>query len=326
MSDLPFYKMTGSGNDFVIFDLRDPSLGRRFPLTAPSSLPASGADARHSAASGAAGAVDGVALAAGVDSHGTPLVNALTEPAVIGRICARGTGVGADGVVLLEPSTTADFRMIYFNSDGSRASMCGNATLCVTALAARLGAGSGPNHAMSFESDDGLVRSMVRDGLPAVDLRPVRQVEGKAQIDPATGEERIGFAAAGVPHLVVLVPNVAAVDVLARGRQLRRHASVVRGGRGGANVNFVSRAPTGEGWQIRTYERGVEGETLACGTGAVASAVLLVTWGEAESPVTLRPPSERPLTVWLQPTTDGDWLPTLQGEGRLVYRGALQDV
>jgi diaminopimelate epimerase len=272
-----FYKMTGSGNDFVVFDLRadtgDPS----------------------------------------------PFESA----AVVQRLCARGTGVGADGVVLLTESVSADFRMIYYNSDGSRAAMCGNATLCVTGLVARLGGGHGPEREMSFDSDDGLVRSRVRDGVPMVDLRPVRLVEPDAGIACAPGEMRIGFAAAGVPHLAVLVPDVSAVDVLGRGRELRRHPKVVGGGRGGANVNFLSRSDDAAGWRIRTYERGVEGETLACGTGAVASAVLLAQWGKAISPVRLHPPSGCPLTVWLARSESDDWLPSLQGEGRLVYVGEL---
>ncbi|HET7584635.1 MAG TPA: diaminopimelate epimerase [Gemmatimonadaceae bacterium] len=304
-----FYKMTGSGNDFVIFDVRDPSF-----------------DVRDTSG-------DQAAAARGASGGASPALR-LGDPAFIQRLCARGTGVGADGVVLLEPASGAPFRMIYFNSDGSRAAMCGNATLCVTALAARLGIGGAARDEadgeLTFESDDGLVRARMRDGRPAVDLRPVRSIREDAEIPAVAGETRIGFADAGVPHLVVLVPDVSQVDVVARGRTLRTHPAVAAAG--GANVNFVARASRaagggrGSAWRVRTYERGVEGETLACGTGAVASALLLTLWGESSSPVSLTPPSGMTLTVYLEQTADGLWIPTLQGEGRLVYRGELQDV
>jgi diaminopimelate epimerase len=133
------------------------------------------------------------------------------------------------------------------------------------------------------------------------------------------GEHWIGFALAGVPHLTVRCDSVAAVDVVGRGRPLRYDPSLERG----ANVNFVSREPDGA-WTIRTYERGVEAETLACGTGAVVSAVLLVESGEASSPVQLRTRSGRTLTVRLTHSESG-WMPSLSGEARIVYRGVLVD-
>ena len=130
----------------------------------------------------------------------------------------------------------------------------------------------------------------------------------------------MGFALAGVPHLTILVDDLDRVDVVGRGRPLRHHPSLTAG----ANVNFVARE--GEGWAIRTYERGVEGETLACGTGAVASAVLLRAWGEATGDVALRTRSDRVLTVRLARDGAGRWLPSLRGEGRIVFEGRLEEL
>jgi diaminopimelate epimerase len=120
-----------------------------------------------------------------------------------------------------------------------------------------------------------------------------------------------------VPHLGVRCNDVESVDVVGRGRPLRLDPSLAQG----ANVNFLSPDGSG-GWLIRTYERGVEGETLACGTGAVASAILLAEAGESESPVRLRTRSGRTLTVRLRRSERG-WEPSLSGEARIVFQGRL---
>ena len=270
LEGLPFWKMSGSGNDFVFFDAR----------------------------------------------QGVPL--GLDQPPAIQTICARGTGVGADGIVLLEPARDAAFRIRYFNSDGSLASLCGNASLCSTRLAVELGIA--PDAGFEFDTGAGRLAARIRDGLPEIDLQPVSEVRPEAGIPLAPGERRIGFARAGVPHLAILVDDLETVEVVGRGRPLRRHASLSDG----ANVNFVAREK--DGWGIRTYERGVEGETLACGTGAVASAVLLTVWGEARGDVALRTRSGRVLTVRLRRDGAGNWLPSLRGEGRIVFQGSLDEL
>ncbi len=263
-----FYKMSGSGNDFVVFDARQEPAG------------------------------------------------SLESPATISDICARGTGVGADGVVFLDTSGgDGDLRMRYYNSDGSRAAMCGNAALCVTRLAANELAAA-PAEGMRIVSDADVLRARYVDGLPEVELGAVQEVRTDAGIPTVPGERRIGFAKVGVPHLVVLCDDVSGVDVLGRGRALRRDRSLTAG----ANVNFVSRWDTG--WAVRTYERGVEEETLACGTGAIATAVLLVAWNESAPPVALSTRSRKTLTVRLE-RRGNQWLPALRGEGRLVFIGEL---
>src|SRR3954454_783380 len=202
----------------------------------------------------------------------------LAEPGVIQSICARGTGVGADGIVFLEPSDKADIRLTYLNADGSRADFCGNATLCTTRLATELGVGGAAG--LSIETDSGIVAARIRGDMPQIDLQPVTEVRPDAGIELGAGERRMGFALVGVPHLVILCDDVATVDVVGRGRPLRSHPSLVHG----ANVNFVSRrsAEGRNGWKVRTYERGVEAETLACGSGAVATTLMLMAWGEID--------------------------------------------
>jgi diaminopimelate epimerase len=272
-----FYKMSGSGNDFVFVDAR----------------------------------------------HGD--AGAMGTPERIRQICARGTGVGADGIVFVGPAPAgADIGIRYYNADGSLGELCGNATLCTMRLAGELGLSAGP--ALRIATDSGVMTARMAAGLPEFDLGAVARVETEPPIDRLLGEQRIGYAVAGVPHLVVLMETVEDADVAARGRALRFHPAT---GAPGANVNFVAPAggsgrPAGD-WVMRTYERGVEGETLACGTGSVAVATLLRAWGlAAASPVRLWTRSGLPLDVTIQ--RDGEsWRAALRGEARLVYRGELID-
>ena len=265
-----FYKMSGSGNDFVMVDAMSEPPGR------------------------------------------------LGEPATVQAVCARATGIGADGIVFLEPSASADFRMTYLNSDGSRAALCGNASLCSTRLAIELGIVGGSE--FRIESDSGILGARLLAGGPEVDLQPVSQVRPMLPFRLDPGERWMGFALAGVPHLVVRADDVEKIDVVSRGRPLRFEPSLAQG----ANVNFVSQDDRG-GWKLRTYERGVEGETLACGTGAIASAILLAQANEAVSPVALRTRSGRVLSVRLV-RRDHDWLPSLSGEARLVFQGRFGEL
>jgi len=262
-----FYKMSGSGNDFIMVNAME-------------------------------------------EPPGT-----LAEAARVQALCARGTGVGADGIVFLEPSEAADFRMVYLNSDGSRADLCGNASLCSSRLATELGIVA--NSEFRIQTDAGILGARLRDGTPEVDLQPVSEVRPNLPFRLAEGERWIGFALAGVPHLSVLCADVDTVDVVGRGRPLRFEPSLAKG----ANVNFLSATEPGS-WRMRTYERGVEGETLACGTGAVASAILLVESGATRSPVRIQTRSGRTLTVRLV-KDDSGWQPSLSGEARIVFQGQL---
>lgn len=266
-----FYKMSGSGNDFVMVDA--------------TSVPA------------------------------PELLEAVTVQAV----CARATGIGADGIVLLQPSRHADYRMTYLNSDGTRADLCGNASLCSARLAGELGVLR--TREFRFETDVGVLAGRLLESGPEIDLPPVSGVRRDLPIRLEGGEHWIGFAVAGVPHLVVRVDDVSTVDVVARGRLLRHDASL---GAPGANVNFVSAGRSG-GWRIRTFERGVEGETLACGTGSVGTAVLLADAGLAAHMVELTTRSDAILSVRLVQSDEG-WRPSLSGEARIVFQGQFGEL
>jgi len=267
-----FYKMTGSGNDFIMLDGRHSSLDQ-WPAEA------------------------------------------------ITAICDRRMGAGADGLVILTPSDEPGaVHFVYLNRDGSRAGMCGNAALCSTRLAVFLE--MAPAEAMVLLTDSGRVRTrctgpghMAEIGLPDFDL-PV-----PVPIEPVPGESGFYLGTVGVPHLVVLTEDVSAVDVMGRGRELRSHPAV---GPAGANVNFVSPAADGGPWRIRTYERGVEEETLACGTGTVAAAFVTDQLGRYPLPGEWR--TTRGIRLGVsgrrQEARGADaWL---LGEGRLVYTGVVQ--
>jgi diaminopimelate epimerase len=180
-----------------------------------------------------------------------------------------------------------------------------------------------------IETPSGIIRARMASKLPAIDLQPVSDVRAVAHgIERQLGERRVGFALVGVPHIVILCEDVATVDVVERGRPLRHHPTMPRG----ANVNFVAPGANGR-WRMRTYERGVEAETLACGSGSVATAILLSTWGEAGSPaesgdameIELETSSGRILSVGLKRLSDA-WLPTLSGEARVVFQGLLAEL
>ena len=185
-------------------------------------------------------------------------------------------------------------------------------------LATELGLAS--SESVRINTDAGLIHARMADGDPEIDLAPVTDVHAEAEGIPRLDREaHLGFARAGVPHIVILDSDVATADIVGRGSRIRRDPSL----RDGANVNFLS--AEGGDWRIRTYERGVEGETLACGTGAVASAILLTEWGRASGPVGLRTRSGRRLEVRLK--RDGSaWLPSLRGPAEIVFEGQLRDL
>lgn len=235
-------------------------------------------------------------------------------------ICARGTGIGADGLVFVGPGSHAGAaRMIYYNSDGSHADMCGNAALCSTTLAAHLGIGDADG--IELETDAGTYRSRTAGpGRAELHLAPLEAPGAVPGLRLAAGERQAALGRVGVPHLVVAVDDVDAVALLERGRSLRFDPAL---GPDGANVNFIS---GGNGtWRMRTYERGVEAETLACGTGAVAAGCAIQEWGLGRLPIDIQSRSGRVLTIRATKQGPGAgyddvWL---VGEGRMVFRGVI---
>jgi len=176
---------------------------------------------------------------------------------VLAAWCHRHTGIGADGVIFLEATNQADFSMRYFNADGKEGSMCGNGSRCATAFAFDLGLIKETGH---FVACDGIHECRIHDDqLFSVSIHDVNGVA----VRPGGY-----FVDTGSPHWVKFVPSLEGFPVFEEGRKLRSNPIF---GQGGTNVNFV--ADTDQGLQMATFERGVEAETMACGTGAVAVAM-----------------------------------------------------
>ncbi len=227
---VPFVKMSGAGNDFVVIDHR----------IAVFAEPEKGALAR--------------------------------------RVCRRRLGVGADGLILVEPpprGSDADYAMRYFNSDGSEGELCGNGTRCAAVFAEEIGAAG---RRQAFTTPAGVIRARIVEpllrsgGSAVVRVAMVRPgpTERLSVADLPGGPADLFALRVGVPHAIEVVPDVRSVDVAGRGSAIRRHRAFPAG----ANANFIAfDADRGE-IHLRTFERGVEEESLACGTGATAAATV----------------------------------------------------
>lgn len=284
LGPVPFWKMNGSGNDFVVVDNR------------------------------------------------VSIVTESLKSEWVRRVCRPRVAIGADGVVFIESLTgqressgrAPHFSWRYFNADGSEGEMCGNGAMCGARFAIDLGIAPNP---CAFETPSGIVNAKMRnvDGVQTVwltipDTGPV-ELDVHIELD---GE----FLAAhvvdvGVPHVVLLVDDADAWPLgrvfQETGRAVRKHE---RFGPAGTNVNIVSPRDDGS-LRMRTYERGVEAETLACGTGAVASAVVAAMLGFVDSPVTVRASSGRPLQVEFEVKDQKACSVRLGGNAMLVAVGEL---
>ncbi len=197
----------------------------------------------------------------------------------IAALASRGTGIGCEGVILVQKSAVADFRMRFFNPDGSEAELCGNGARCVAAFAREIGAAS--NDTMRFETLAGMINAEILDGDRVKVAMP----------DPT--DLRGDFVNSGVPHRIVPVDDLTTVDVAKEGRLIRFSAEYAPAG---TNVDFVVYRKPNE-VEIRTYERGVEAETGACGTGSVAAAVVGVARYGLSFPVQVKTIRGYALTV-----------------------------
>jgi diaminopimelate epimerase len=265
---IPFFKMHGGGNDFVLIDHRE-----RF-------------------------------------------ISAPEQPRFAQRLCVCKTGVGADGLILLEHSDKADLSWRFYNADGSEAEMCGNGARCAARFAAINGLTAS---SLTLETLAGVVHADVQDRVARVLMTGVGDLRLNLSI-PLTGETLTGhFMQVGVPHVVVPVDNLEDVPVREWGRAVRFHPLFQPAG---ANCNFV-KVEGPHTLTVRTYERGVEDETLACGTGAVASALISAHSGAVTSPVLVRTQGGEVLTVSFE--AEGEALTEifLEGEALVVYQGEL---
>lgn len=190
---------------------------------------------------------------------GRELDTSFFDTRVIRRLCDRRFGIGGDGLIILEKSKRFDFTMRYFNADGGEGTMCGNGGRCITAYALSLGLGGTSS---IFEGIDGVHEASIQSNgdilLKLVDVGGISQLEDGYLLDT------------GSPHFVKFVSNLKEIDMEREGAEIRQQQ---RFGKGGVNVNFVEPGPDSDEITVRTFERGVEGETWSCGTGVAAAAI-----------------------------------------------------
>ena len=229
-------------------------------------------------------------------------------------VCRNAFGVGADGIFFIEDAEdpALAYRWHFYNSDGSRAEMCGNASRCVAKLAVRLNIAPAQH---VFGTDAGSIRANVLDnGQVQVQLTTAVDLEKNIELAVDGSDYLVHFVNTGVPHVVLVVDDASAVDVAGLGRAIRFHEAWQPAG---ANVNFIQK--TGEdSFALRTYERGVEAETYACGTGAAASGVIARELGIAGESISFVTSGGETLIIILE----GDQV-YLQGEAEIVYEGRL---
>jgi diaminopimelate epimerase len=242
------------------------------------------------------------------------------DPAALARrICTRALSVGADGLVLVEGSARATFRMRYWNSDGSLGEFCGNGTRCAARFAF-LNVIAGRR--MTIETDSGIVGAEIGDGGIVTITMPSPQ-SFRAERPLAVGRQTIRGSSirVGVPHYVVFLRDeLWSQNIVPLGRAIRTHPELEADG--GANVNFVT--VRGEhALEVRTYERGVENETLACGSGIVSSAVVGALFGKVQSPVSVLTRSGITLTVEFVLRDGYAEEVRLRGDARLIYRATI---
>jgi diaminopimelate epimerase len=268
MEALPFVKMSGSGNDFILIDNR------------------------------------------------SRLLDESDLAGFVTAVCRRRLSVGADGVILVEESDTADFRWRFFNADGSSADMCGNGARCAARFARLLGIGSTQ---VRFETEAGLVEAQVEGVRVKVKMTDPRDLELNIPIHLASGPLIGSRINTGVPHVVVLGTAIENIDVAELGREIRFHQQFAPAG---TNASFICPELPGA-IAIRTYERGVEAETLACGTGAVAGALVAACKLGLTSPIQVRTAGGEALTVYFE-GREGSFRNVYQeGDARLIYKGML---
>ena len=234
------------------------------------------------------------------------------------QLCRRRVSVGADGLILILPSSRADFRMRYFNADGSEADMCGNGGRCVARFAHSKGiAGT----QMTFESRSGLHRAwIVDDEVVRLGMADPRAMLLDNTVQLKGERRRVHRVNTGVPHAVIEVSELGSFPVREIGRLLRFHGDYMPEG---TNADFVEVLDANT-ISLRTYERGVEDETLACGTGAVAAALTMAALKRVKPPVDVRTRGGDTLTVGFYMSDLGFCDVTLSGNAEIVYEGALE--
>ncbi|WP_408030600.1 diaminopimelate epimerase [Tenacibaculum xiamenense] len=225
---------------------------------------------------------------------------------IISSLCNRYFGIGADGLILLENDNDTDFRMVYYNADGNESTMCGNGGRCIVAFAHKLELFEKNT---SFIAIDGLHHASIENGIVSLQMIDVNEV---------SIYDTYCFANTGSPHHVELVENLDSYDVFTEGRDIRNNVY----GKEGSNVNFVE--PLNDStFKVRTYERGVEDETLACGTGVTAVALAMHASGKTNNSAITLPVKGGELSVSFEKNNNGYTNIFLIGPATFVFKGEI---
>jgi diaminopimelate epimerase len=229
----------------------------------------------------------------------------IDNTALVHKICDRKFGVGADGLILLETSATTDFTMKYYNADGSLGSFCGNGSRAVVRFAQSLGL---IENSARFEAYDGLHEAIIKDNLIQIKMADVQN--GRQLLNGT-------FIDTGSPHYIEFVENLDKIDVVQQGRAVRNSAVFQPDG---SNINYVEKSGQGK-IRVRTYERGVENETLSCGTGATAAAISAAIAGLGNNIAISTLGGD--LKVWFEQNDSGYHNIWLEGPTEKVFSGEL---
>lgn len=236
--------------------------------------------------------------------------------AVARKICDRKFGAGADGLLLINKSSKADIKMRIFNADGSEAEMCGNGARCA-ALWEKLKNKNFKKGIITIETKAGIIESQVNGGNVKIKLTDPEDLKLNIPLKVNNRSLKVDFINTGVPHVIIFVEGLDKIDVFGIGRAVRYHKKFAPRG---ANVNFVEPLSRNS-FRIRSYERGVEGETLACGTGTVASALIFALKGGAGNKIGAHTRGGEKLSVYFVKTEGAFYNVWLEGKAGIVYEG-----
>lgn len=234
----------------------------------------------------------------------------------IQRLCKRRTGIGADGIILLETSHQADFKMCIFNADGSEAEMCGNGVRCLLKFILALGI---DKQSYIIETKQSKIMLRHDQGLPCVSMPAPYDLRLNVTLDVEGEIISASFLNTGVPHVVIVVNDLEDAHWMNIAPKIRHHPEFDPHG---ANVNFI-KFDDQKNVLIRTYERGVENETLACGTGATAAALIASALYQLSSPIQVIPRSQENLTISFVYSNSSFDQVTLLGPASLIFQGEL---
>lgn len=250
-----------------------------------------------------------------IDNRNDKVIEEMDKPDFVKTACRRRASIGADGVLLIEESGVVDFRMRYFNADGGEVEFCGNGGRCIAHFAHHE---LGFPRKVRFDSMAGVVSATVQDDFVSLQMPPASDPKGPFQMRILDEEIEYYTINTGVPHVVIFVENLEKARVVEVGRAIRFHEKFTPEG---TNTNFVrlSRNPKYD-MEVRTYERGVEDETLACGTGVTAAALIAARPGMVKLPVRVRVALPDVLTVDM----DVSGRPVFSGVVKRVYEGVYR--